>query len=70
MESLEPLDASDYHKRIGYKHDCPKCHCSLGFKEKKTGTILPRWMRRTILYESCQQYCGFCGQKIDWSKVI
>lgn len=69
MDALKPLEASKEHQRIGYKHDCPKCHCALGFKEKEPGSILPRWARKTILYEMCQQYCGFCGQKLDWSHV-
>lgn len=68
--ALKPVEASECHKKHGYKHDCPKCHCSLGFKEKKMGGILPRWMRKTVLYEVCQPYCGFCGQKIDWSEVV
>ena len=67
-EALKPIKASAEHMKRGYKHDCPKCHCSLGFKEKAYGT-LPRWMRRTVLYEVCQPYCGFCGQRIDWSDV-
>ena len=69
MEAIAPIEASEPHKKIGYKHDCPKCHWSLGFKEKKMGSILPRWVRRTVLYEMCQPFCGFCGQKIDWSHV-
>lgn len=67
---LKPVEASEFHKKRGYKHDCPKCYCSLGFKEKKMGSILPRWMRKTVLFEVCQPYCGFCGQKIDWSEVV
>ena len=69
MESaLKPIEASAEHRRRGYKHNCPKCHYSLGYKEKAYG-ILPRWMRKTVLYETCQPYCGFCGQRIDWSDV-
>lgn len=67
-EALKPIDASERHKAMGYKHDCPSCGCSLGFKEKSMG-ILPRWMRKTVLYEVCQPYCGFCGQRIDWSEI-
>lgn len=69
MNALKPIEASPQHKKLGYKHDCPKCFCALGFKEKQMGSILPRCMRKTILYEVCQPYCGFCGQKIDWSEV-
>lgn len=68
VKALKPIEASEYHKAMGYKHDCPNCHCSLGYKEKAYG-VLPRWMRKTVLYEVCQPYCGFCGQLIDWSDV-
>lgn len=67
-KALKPIDASERHKAMGYKHDCPSCGCSLGFKEKSMG-ILPRWMRKTVLYEVCQPYCAFCGQRIDWSEI-
>ena len=65
-EAMKPIKAREAHRKIGYRHDCPKCGYALGFKEKKCG-ILPRWMRRTVLYEECLDYCGFCGQRIDWS---
>lgn len=67
-KALKPIEASARHKRIGYKHDCPNCYCAVGFKEKAPG-ILPRWARKTILYEMCCQYCTFCGQKLDWSQM-
>ncbi len=67
--AIAPINASERHRKLGYKHDCPNCHYSLGFKEKKMG-CLPRLLRPTVLYESCQSYCAFCGQKIDWSNVI
>lgn len=35
VKAMEPLEASEAHKKIGYKHDCPRCRCALGFKEKK-----------------------------------
>ena len=63
---LKPVEADEWHKATGYRHDCPKCGYSLGYKEKCPG-ILPRWLRKTILYEHCQPYCGFCGQAIDWT---
>lgn len=66
MEELRPIEASETHKKIGYLHDCPKCGYAVGYKEKRHGSI-PRWMRRTVLYEECCNYCTFCGQKLDWS---
>lgn len=64
----KPVEASEKHKRLGYMHDCPRCGWALGFKEKRTPAgILPRWMRKNVLYERCQFYCMFCGQAIDWN---
>lgn len=65
-EALKPVEASESHKKVGYKYDCPRCHYALGFKEKREGAS-PRWMRKTVLYEMYEQYCWFCGQQIDWS---
>ena len=62
----KPIEASKQHKKLGYMHDCPSCYCSIGYKEKSISS-LPRFLRRTVLYEQCLQYCGFCGQKFDWS---
>lgn len=69
MNKLKPIEASEPHKKLGYKHDCPRCHYSLGYKEKAVG-VLPRVMRKTVLYEVCTRYCAFCGQEIDWSDIV
>ena len=69
MEGLPPEEASRRHKMMGYKHECPKCHCAVGFKEKRDVSIFPWFMRKYILYERCCKYCTFCGQELDWSHV-
>lgn len=63
--AMKPQEAAEYQKRQGYMHCCPRCHSALGYKEK-SHSILPRWLRKNVLYETCTHYCCICGQKIDW----
>lgn len=65
---MEPLIASESHRKNGYKHDCPQCHWALGYKEESNNVLL-RIFGKTILHERDTWCCPFCGQAIDWEYV-
>ena len=63
MEAIAPIEASEPHKKLGYKHDCPKCHCSLGFKEKKWGVSCRGGHEEQYYMKCANLFVDFAGKK-------